>query len=1035
MKKDEKDDATAAADAAVEKLAKRNQLHEGGGDANRPQRPEEGDHDPEDNSDVDVDHLHLAKQELAMTTREFTRLTNLIRKEQSKLLRSDRDFEQKKQDEEELQQQIRIELEDVCKQLGTQHGQKAERELVRRTIAKVEQELEQMETEFQVKKRVLDASARDIAFDLEERGNAILSDEVEKAKHESMTQLRMDQLHAFETRLAEHEETWRLKRNGLQNWLASERRRLAKMEEEARGAIEDEIAEDDMKLLKAHIHGVPGLASSDEDADGKDDGRLNIAGKTGSQLAEQLSTSSDEDEHRHKDASGRVASSSGRTSSGLGARKKKAAGLNPPADPLRMKYRSLVKHLAELETAAQAHAREREEQTVETELKVADLFKQREQAKKVKEKLHMYIRRNTNSASGVAAAGGAGTDQTPHPGTTSSIFNPTTRRTSKYNTGPRFGYIHEHDWVKSGNPSTQNRMFQLIERNRKEFTRLEEIYGSIGSLERSRQSILEQLDKVEKCRMLVRERLQQKQRGLAKISGGVVEEGGYSSLGGSGERRVRRPSASGMLETQERVENLLRNYDPKLLQDATTLRQTLLAKEKEAHGVEKEIKNLETQHAKELALYKQGMLEDEAACEKEVETCLDRVQLETLRSDQFRKKVEEVSATMRTAETQAVEKDRKVKFLQAKLSELRTLAYVIAEKRAVTSSISHEGRGSGGARGGGPDPLSASSANVDPRTTGRSLTNFNAADEHDESETPKDSARHHLRHDIKASKKLPAEIRARIEQITSAVKAEGLVDDNDAGDDDDGGSAARPGSGSARGLPSSRMSSARGGRSGSAVSFSSAGPSPRDKRPEKERYLTDAGTKKANEEPSSGAPASSPRLNSAILQNAVQPSQRRLPSVQTIQSHFGADHPAYLFYVHLLPLLKGVAVMMQNSKAKTNEWVPRIVSVSTDYGRVQFHSEKKMVAETFVRVRSLKSVNVPDPTLKLLQDVAKGAEVSAARGRGFHLHVLRFDGESVKMQVPTITTFHLLTQAFKILCETPKEQLSYFAVVLGLKST
>ena len=115
---------------------------------------------------------------------------------------------------------------------------------------------------------------------------------------------------------------------------------------------------------------------------------------------------------------------------------------------------------------------------------------------------------------------------------------------------------------------------------------------------------------------------------------------------------------------------------------------------------------------------------------------------------------------------------------------------------------------------------------------------------------------------------------------------------------------------------------------------------------------------------------------------------------------------------------------------RPRQYAPRLISISADYGRINIQKEEKLVNERFVPVRNLKSVNVPDKTLNLLHNLSEDA--SSKKARKFHVHVLLDKGDPLRIIVGSITVFHELMQAFKVICETPKEQLSYFAVVLGL---
>ena len=155
------------------------------------------------------------------------------------------------------------------------------------------------------------------------------------------------------------------------------------------------------------------------------------------------------------------------------------------------------------------------------------------------------------------------------------------------------------------------------------------------------------------------------------------------------------------------------------------------------------------------------------------------------------------------------------------------------------------------------------------------------------------------------------------------------------------------------------------------------------------------------------------------------------PLIEDVRATFGGDHPAYLFYVQLHPLLLGIGV----SLFRRRQWLPRIVQISSDYGRIKILSDSKVVNESFIPVCNMRSMSIPDSTLRRLREVAeKKVQNSEATGGNFplQLSILMTNGEPLLMQVTDISTFHLLTQAFKILCETPKEQLAYLAVLLGL---
>ena len=72
-------------------------------------------------------------------------------------------------------------------------------------------------------------------------------------------------------------------------------------------------------------------------------------------------------------------------------------------------------------------------------------------------------------------------------------------------------------WVSSKKVTTQNRNIQKIEANKKEFAHLEQIYDGIKNIQESKESIREQIDRLDKCLFLVKERHAQKQKGLQKL--------------------------------------------------------------------------------------------------------------------------------------------------------------------------------------------------------------------------------------------------------------------------------------------------------------------------------------------------------------------------------------------------------------------------------------------------------------------------------------------------------------------------------------
>ncbi|CAD7955357.1 unnamed protein product [Amoebophrya sp. A25] len=356
-------------------------------------------------------------------------------------------------------------------------------------------------------------------------------------------------------------------------------------------------------------------------------------------------------------------------------------------------------------------------------------------------------------------------------------------------------------------------------------------------------------------------------------------------------------------------------------------------------------------------------------------SCQDRIRAEGTKAEQLRRKGEEVTGNLSQVESQVTELDRKCKFLEGKLSELRNLSYVITERRGEESPSSASGNtlGKPGFYAGGGAKLTASG----------------------------------LPHEIKAKKALPTDIAAKIERITTAIsdEREKLEETEREVCPEAPESSSSQKAGASRSVSSSEK---KNPDSEASAPFGKKSTATRAKNSRVAKQSTASGVGSAPKGRGSG-----------------------LPTIDVVRAHFGADHPAHQFYVHLLPLLKGIAVMLW----RKDMWVPRIVSVSTDYQRLQFHSETKVVAESFIRVASLKSVNVPDPTLRLLQDVAAGTPIPPSRPKLFQIHVLRFDSPPLRLQVPTITTLHLLTQGFKIICETPKEQLAYYAVVLGLKTT
>ncbi|CAD7966772.1 unnamed protein product [Amoebophrya sp. A120] len=951
-------------------------------------------------------HRELGRQELLQTEKQFRLITSRIRREQSKLLRLDREFSQLHDKEVQQQKDIRSELEMLLKELngtgssasssspGAANAQQVSANVAtwKKTIKQIEKELQAMVTEFEVKKKVLLASVKDIEHDLEERRhNVNVVNHNEAVKNQSMIQLRLDQLSSFEARLVGHEETHKAKKAKLEKWLVENKMELQKYLEENHDTI---VQLESTRTAGADEPGAAGAGGEQIDDD-----------VVVPEVQEQLMT----------DLENLPVVGSMRT------------------QLIKEKYQSLVNHLAELEADAAEQTSKREEVVLEIELKLASLFKEREEAKKQKEKLQGFLASVTNDTTGSNMIGSS-----------AEVDGDAVKQT-----------IHEYKWVKSSNVSTQNKLFQLIERNRKEFIRLEEIYQSLDSVEDSMKVLIEYLDKLQKCKMLVVEKLDFKEKQLLKLMNPGEQITPASATAGSrGRARFSYPSEAGtaaILQTQERVESLLRNYDPKVFQDSAELKKNLAAKEKDAYTVEKELQRLESSHARDVDLYRQGLSEEETTLNKEITSSEERVEIEQQRAVQLKKQVEKLGKQVVEQEDQTLEKDRKCKFLQTKLSELRNLLYVIEEKESTAATASKKNSknttsGASASNGGGiifQQKIQLGAGGTSSATSPYGGAGASTFVDHQE---------------LKTLKTLPEDIHSRIEEITNEVRRNSAsalgspTEDEEQQDEDMGKThgknvANNTQTSSKKAATSSKEREKQdnsGDSSSSLVYQYQANQQPSSARSSNTRgsgLINSARTE--NNNPFSarvvggggGAPVST--LNSP---RGVPPSldkntalQNKLPSLETIQTHFGREHPAYLFYMHLLPLLKGIAVMQLQKKQ--NLWQPRIVSVSNDYGRVQFHSEEKIVAETFLRTRSLKSVNVPDPTLKLLQDVARGVEIKSSRSKAYHLHILRFDGDPVRLSVPTITTFHLLTQAFKILCETPKEQLSYFAVVLGLKST
>ncbi|CAD7955355.1 unnamed protein product, partial [Amoebophrya sp. A25] len=305
--------------------------------------------------------MALAKQEMDGAAREFNRLTKMIRREQSHLLRLERDFEEARANETVEMSELKQELDLVCQRLGERQGAAAELEVLRRLVGKVEIELGRMEGEYEIKRKVLEAGKRDLEQDLGTRRSSVIHSDQDQAQQQSMIQLRLDQMTAFDTRMAEHETTYKLKRTGLQNWLADNRAKLS--------AAQAEIGEQQQ-------------GSSLLQEDGYHDNAEVLADALGTLPPPVLNLVSPQD----------MASTVGPLSQARAASKKNSnSSSTNSGDALRARYEVLNSKVAQMEQDCGEKAKTREAQIVQLEIRLANLFREREEARRVRDRSQKFL--------------------------------------------------------------------------------------------------------------------------------------------------------------------------------------------------------------------------------------------------------------------------------------------------------------------------------------------------------------------------------------------------------------------------------------------------------------------------------------------------------------------------------------------------------------------------------------------------------------------------------------------------------------------
>ena len=160
----------------------------------------------------------------------------------------------------------------------------------------------------------------------------------------------------------------------------------------------------------------------------------------------------------------------------------------------------------------------------------------------------------------------------------------------------------------------------------------------------------------------------------------------------------------------------------------------------------------------------------------------------------------------------------------------------------------------------------------------------------------------------------------------------------------------------------------------------------------------------------------------------------------------------------------------------------RSVSLSGDCSRVKVQDGERLVSDKFFPTATLRSVFIPEPTMKLLKvlsteeeerelekanaeeggdnkneekkattlssdivsetsstQVHRHTRQSSLKGipvnkRSFQLHLLANNTDPLKFQTQDLNDFYLLFYALKAVCATPKEKLAYYACVLGIGS-
>jgi len=191
---------------------------------------------------------------------------------------------------------------------------------------------------------------------------------------------------------------------------------------------------------------------------------------------------------------------------------------------------------------------------------------------------------------------------------------------------------------------------------------------------------------------------------------------------------------------------------------------------------------------------------------------------------------------------------------------------------------------------------------------------------------------------------------------------------------------------------------------------------------------------------------------------------RPVPDIEEVRQRLGSGSELYAFYLHVFPLLRGVAVEIFRKSGQRFE--VRQLLLSSDLQRLEFWPEsskamlsaaqggsgvaggafpsrsRRRVAESFLRVEWLTRIHVPRTTLGVVQQ-STTADNGTPRLLGqphsqpstgkpaLPFDLVVSDGEPWRLSAPDVHSFHVITAAVGALMGA-RASLPAFALMLGL---